>query len=573
MPVLTDALRHARQLWRTGSRRAVWGLALVLVTSGLFVAGIVHEASIARREQRASSARRMHDYGLYAAWSVRRLALEASWVTMRGLFDKVTAFGRPTLEPAPPLSRFVATADSMRRCACAEMFPIRIFFLLDRDRKLIVQPGEGKRDAPTWLRDTVLAIAARTASWKVELVHGAGPMSVIGVGLRRNGRGDVASIYGFVADAREYGEGLYGFLRVSGGSILPGEIVQGAPVDKLYDIALTAPDGSPGTAGAVLWSAGAWDTSVPADSADLPASFGCLLLKVRLRPTIASMIAHPAHPPSRLPIYLSLLILNLAGAILFMRQLAKEHELALMRAQFTASVSHELRTPLAQILLYGETLTLGRTRNLAERQRASEIIVREGRRLLQLVENALHFARSDRQAMRLSPRPTDVGAQIRDVIAVFSPVARAGGSAIDVIDEEKPCAQADPNALRHVLLNLLDNAVRHGRRGQTITVRTRAVAGMVRVEVVDRGPGVADDERERIWQPFVRGRAAVEQSVTGSGIGLAVVRDLVVRQGGRVWVEKAHPIGAMFVVELPAAEASAAPNLALVHSGVDGGAA
>ena len=109
----------------------------------------------------------------------------------------------------------------------------------------------------------------------------------------------------------------------------------------------------------------------------------------------------------------------------------------------------------------------------------------------------------------------------------------------------------DPAAYRQILLNLLDNAVKYGPSGQTITVRLARVGGSVRLAIEDEGPGVPEGEHERIWGPFVR-LTTTRHGPMGTGIGLAVVRDLAVRHGGRAWVENVARGGARFVVEMPA---------------------
>jgi signal transduction histidine kinase len=107
---------------------------------------------------------------------------------------------------------------------------------------------------------------------------------------------------------------------------------------------------------------------------------------------------------------------------------------------------------------------------------------------------------------------------------------------------------ADQDALHQIVINLLDNAVKYGGSGP-ITLRAARHDGRARVEVEDTGPGVPESDRERIWQPFVRLRSA--DRVPGSGIGLAVVRELVLAHGGACRVEHGPAGGSRFVVELP----------------------
>jgi signal transduction histidine kinase len=138
---------------------------------------------------------------------------------------------------------------------------------------------------------------------------------------------------------------------------------------------------------------------------------------------------------------------------------------------------------------------------------------------------------------------------------------------VEVELDEALAARAEPGAVRQVLLNLLDNAVRYGPPGQTVRVGGATAHGVTRLWVDDEGPGVPARDRARIWQPFVRlardrarGGAGPNDAApgggtrTGSGLGLSVVRDLVTLHGGRAWVEAAPAGGARFVFELLAVE-------------------
>ena len=121
----------------------------------------------------------------------------------------------------------------------------------------------------------------------------------------------------------------------------------------------------------------------------------------------------------------------------------------------------------------------------------------------------------------------------------------------------------DPAALRQILLNLLDNAVKYGPTGQTVTITLRRVGESARIIVDDEGPGIPLEYRERIWEPYQRLESAVAAAVAGSGIGLAVVAQLVALHHGRAWAGEAPGHGARFVVELPiCARGSATGNAA-----------
>jgi signal transduction histidine kinase len=264
-------------------------------------------------------------------------------------------------------------------------------------------------------------------------------------------------------------------------------------------------------------------------------------------------------------------------------QLRREEELARLRSDFIASVSHELRTPLAQVRMFAETLLLGRVRSDEERLRSLRIVDQEARRLTHLVENILQFSRAERRAIRLVPAPLDVAPAVHETIEAFAPVARARKVTVRAEPDELARVLADPGALRQILLNLLDNAVKYGPAGQTVTVGAAADGRVVRFQVDDEGPGVDGKDRGRIWEPFQRLERDLQSAIAGSGIGLSVVRELVALQRGRAWVEEGPGgRGARFVVELPAAagvaerreaNASASVNASASATASDSGSA
>jgi signal transduction histidine kinase len=293
----------------------------------------------------------------------------------------------------------------------------------------------------------------------------------------------------------------------------------------------------------------------------LDGMMGALQVQVALRPEMASKLVIGGLPRSRLPMLLIVLALTAGLIVTALVQLRREYDLARLRTDFVSGVSHELRTPLAQIRMFSETLLLGRVRSDEERRRSLEIIDQEARRLTHLVENLLHFSRSERQVTRVVPEPTALGPAVRAVVESFAPLAGARHVTVRVEPAEGIgiVAQADPAALRQMLLNLLDNAVKYGPEGQIITVRITPCdqggegGGRVRISVEDHGPGIPLADRERVWERFWRLERDRGSAVAGTGIGLAVVRELAALHGGRAWVEEAEGGGggAGFVLEFP----------------------
>jgi signal transduction histidine kinase len=280
--------------------------------------------------------------------------------------------------------------------------------------------------------------------------------------------------------------------------------------------------------------------------------------RVSVRPELAAERVGEGMPESRQPLLLVVFGLALALFCVAVVQLRRQQELVRLRDDFVSGVSHELRTPLAQIRLFADLLESGRLGDPGQRARSVRIINEESRRLTYLVENILHFSRGQRDASRLSPQPVEVGALVTEVVDAFAPLARDVEFATRV--EPGVVARVDRDALRQVLLNLLDNAAKYGPRGQTVQVGMAVVGFAVRIWVRDSGPGVPPEDRVRIWQAYRRLDREADAAVGGSGIGLAVVRDLVDLHGGRAWVEDAPGGGARFVVELPGATYAGPPG-------------
>lgn len=233
----------------------------------------------------------------------------------------------------------------------------------------------------------------------------------------------------------------------------------------------------------------------------------------------------------------------------------REQALTELRADFVASASHELRTPLAQIRMFAELLRKGALKGPEDTDRALRVIEKEANRLTILVDNVLNFTRLRKRVSREVPMPARVAEEARQVAHDFEPLAAERGVRVVVEAEEDAVAFVDSLALRQVLLNFLENAVKYGPRNGLVMVRAGRVADRagdrVQVSVEDEGPGVPPAEREAIWKAFHRRQEAIDSGETGSGIGLAVVRELVLQFGGTTRVE-AGAKGARFVAEFPA---------------------
>lgn len=286
---------------------------------------------------------------------------------------------------------------------------------------------------------------------------------------------------------------------------------------------------------------------------DLPIRAGSLRIDAAIRPEMAGSLLIGGLPASRLPFLLGLLGVAAALSIVAVAQLRREGELAQLRANFVSSVSHELRTPLAQIRLYLETLRLGRASTAERQEWALGHIDRETTRLSYLVENVLRFSTLGRRDPS-NAAPIDPSAEVKTIVDEFTPLAASRRARIVVETTGSTSVEMRPDALRHVVINLLDNAVKYGPPDQTVLVSVARQNGSVEIAVEDEGPGIPNRERESIWRPFTRGDRARDKG--GSGIGLTIVREVAIAHGGSARIDTGERGGARFVVTLPAVESS-----------------
>ncbi len=329
------------------------------------------------------------------------------------------------------------------------------------------------------------------------------------------------------------------FALVAGEHRLSGVDSDGRDESVAASVRFTTPDG------VVLYS-----TSPPPEGPFLAraAMSGSLATTVELSlPAAAAGLLVEGGLPVRPGAWILAGFLILTGLIVGTGLVAwRALELGRLRSEFASSMTHELRTPLAQIQLFAETLLLERARSPESRRGAVEAIVRETRRLVGMLENVLAVSRVGRPSERLLFRPEAIDRLVEEVMAGFGPLLRQRGITPLVLIGEAGTAPVDAEAVRRILINLVDNAIRHAPGGKAITVTATMSGSALVLTVEDEGPGLAEAEVSRLWQPFERG-----SGTGGSGLGLAVVRRLVDLHGGAARVERGQAGGARFVVSLP----------------------
>lgn len=525
-------------------------LTVFLALSLVLAAGLAYQAVDAARSHRQTTESVLRDYARIAAWEFSRRAQSALVGAIAPPFRALHEMRAPVPGAALPPPEVIERGIADDSCGCGGLVRPDFVFRLDlNDGSLAVTPGRTQIATEARLVAALTEAAPAAAEDHSGHPHiladpGLTSTDVVVWALLKDRSGTPRAVYGFGADYAVFRETLR--RTCSAEPLLPPSIAGDQPNDSLLYMTLITPDG-----------ATLYESPVPyperfAADDTLRAQLGGLVARAALRPEAAAGLVIGGLPGSRLPLILGLLLLAAGVGTASLVQLRRERELARLRDDFVSGVSHELRTPLAQIQMFAELLDDEKLRNEGERRRSTKILRQESRRLTHLVENVLQFSRSRRLPAQLALADVDLATLIGDTVESFRPLADARDVELAIDVDDGLTVHADPSVLRQMLVNLLDNAVKYGPPGQTVTVGAEALDGTVRIRVSDQGPGVPAAERERIWEPYRRLERDANGPVGGSGIGLAVVRELALRHGGGARVETAAGSGASFVIELPA---------------------
>ncbi len=239
------------------------------------------------------------------------------------------------------------------------------------------------------------------------------------------------------------------------------------------------------------------------------------------------------------------------GAVAVFHDLTSRHRLYRMRREFVANISHELRTPLTAIMGAAETLR-GRLTDESARP-ILDMLDRQARRLSELARDVLELARlEDVKAQPLARERLSV----KDLLAEIPGRAQPGPAASPgrfrlEIEDDALAVTGDRAALTGALANLADNALKYGAPGGEITLRARARRGMVELAVVNQGPPVAPEDRDRVFERFYRGEKSRQSGRGGTGLGLAIVKHVALAHGGRAALDCPPEGGSVFTITLP----------------------
>lgn len=240
---------------------------------------------------------------------------------------------------------------------------------------------------------------------------------------------------------------------------------------------------------------------------------------------------------------------DLAQIINDMSQKISENEK--LQRDFISSLSHELRTPLTAITGWSETL-LSSDKLDIDTRRGVRIIHREADRLTDMVLDLLDFTRIQDDRMTLNMETVDIRAEFEDTVFMYGSRLSEEGISLKYVDndQEIPEISCDPQRLRQVFLNILNNAVKHGGEGKRIDASIVYQDDYVVVRIRDYGPGIPEDELALVKKKFYKGSSKAR----GSGIGLAVSDEIVQKHGGELILENALAGGTLVTIRLPATQ-------------------
>ena len=219
------------------------------------------------------------------------------------------------------------------------------------------------------------------------------------------------------------------------------------------------------------------------------------------------------------------------------------------QSEFISSVSHELRTPLTAINGWAETIMNGELRDSDDMKKGMNIIVSEARRLTNMVEELLEFSRIEDGRFTLTVEPMDLKAELEDAVYTYREFFRREGLVLNYDDgeEEFPPITGDPERMRQVFCNLLDNASKHGGSGKRIDVAVRRDGNHAVITIRDYGPGIPQEELPHVKYKFYKGSSKAR----GSGIGLAVCDEIIIRHSGKLEIGNAEGGGCIVTIRLP----------------------
>ncbi len=255
---------------------------------------------------------------------------------------------------------------------------------------------------------------------------------------------------------------------------------------------------------------------------------------------------------NKIKIYIEILVVLSALMIVTLYTatvlVVNESTVVKLRSDFVSTVSHDLKTPLTSIKMYAELLKGGRVKEKKKLISYLNIIVTESERLSFLINNVLEFSRREYRQSKRIPVPVDLGKVAKKAIQVMTPYASRYGYKIRLLAEKVPLVPGDEVGLNHLIMNLLDNAIKYSPKNKIIVVEAVKEGEEVRLSVKDRGIGIEEKERQAIFEKFYRSSDSYVKTSKGIGIGLSIVKQIALEHKARIELTGKKGKGSTFSV-------------------------
>jgi signal transduction histidine kinase len=249
---------------------------------------------------------------------------------------------------------------------------------------------------------------------------------------------------------------------------------------------------------------------------------------------------------------ITLIIILVFGTALIARIVVREMEILKIKSDFVSSVSHEFKTPLTSMKALTERLETGKVTQPAKMKQYVSIISHDIDRLIRLVGNILNFSNIEEGKKVYKKEETDIALWLKEVINNYKKESIESGISISAdIEDDLPVLYIDKDAMTQAIFNLLDNAVKFSQGDKIVWVTVEKNESSVIVKIKDKGIGIENDEKDKIFEKFYRGNSAVKYYIKGTGLGLALVKYAVEAHNGQIEVESEPGWSTVFTITLP----------------------
>jgi len=249
---------------------------------------------------------------------------------------------------------------------------------------------------------------------------------------------------------------------------------------------------------------------------------------------------------------ITLIIILVFGTALIVRIVAREMEILKIKSDFVSSVSHEFKTPLTSMKALTERIEKGKVTQPAKMKQYISIISHDIDRLIRLVGNILNFSNIEEGRKVYKKEETDIAIWLKEIINNYKKESIESDINISAeIGDNLPALYFDKDAMTQAIFNLLDNAVKFSRGEKMVRVTVEKYESSVIIKIKDKGIGIENDEKDKIFEKFYRGESAVKYYIKGTGLGLALVKYAVEAHNGHIDVESEPGWSTVFIITLP----------------------